>query len=260
MKRNLISIITPTSRRQAFLPLLYECVRSQDWPELEWLVEDDSPLPSHFMMTHDAPWVSYRHDASRQTIGEKRNLLIARATGEYIAHFDDDDYYAPGYLSTMMSTLRARDADMCKLSGFFIYHASFRSFAYWDLKVKSGLHFTWAGRTLEAYIPTLKDTARIDKIHYGYGFSYLYKREVWEQHRFPAKNWNEDGRFIIEALTSHSVVMHDDISGLCLHVLHGKNSSKSFAQYLLPPFMLEQLFPTAKEHLTRLTEAVFEGR
>ena len=30
-----------------------------------------------------------------QSLGEKRNWLVQHASGEYVAHFDDDDYYAP---------------------------------------------------------------------------------------------------------------------------------------------------------------------
>ena len=39
------------------------------------------------------------------TIGEKRNVAIATASGDFICHFDDDDLYAPSYLATMLAAL-----------------------------------------------------------------------------------------------------------------------------------------------------------
>ena len=93
MVKPTVSIITPTYGRGSFLPLIYYCVQTQEWPNIEWLVDDDSPLPSAFMQTLSDPRVHYFHAARRRSVGAKRNELIRRAKGDYIAHFDDDDYF-----------------------------------------------------------------------------------------------------------------------------------------------------------------------
>ena len=47
-------------------------------------------------------------------------------------HFDDDDYYAPGYIEFMLEALRS-GLDFVKLGSFFLYSQHFQRFAYWEL-------------------------------------------------------------------------------------------------------------------------------
>ncbi len=44
-------------------------------------------------------------DARQRTIGDKRNELLARATGEYLCFIDDDDFVAPNYLEKILEAL-----------------------------------------------------------------------------------------------------------------------------------------------------------
>ena len=92
-----VSIITPTANRSAYLPLLYQCVCHQREIDWEWLVLDDSPHADAWMQNtaRDDARVTYIHSPTPLTIGEKRNQLIKQAQYEHIAHFDDDDHYAP---------------------------------------------------------------------------------------------------------------------------------------------------------------------
>ena len=41
-----VSIITPTFNRPDFLNLVFECVVGQSYPNIEWLILDDGPLPN----------------------------------------------------------------------------------------------------------------------------------------------------------------------------------------------------------------------
>jgi glycosyltransferase involved in cell wall biosynthesis len=136
-----VSIITPTRGRQALLPRLWDCVRAQTVKDIEWLIfDDDSPQPASFEWTRD-PLVSYRHEAGRKTIGEKRNDLCAAAKGEIIVHFDDDDYYGPRYIEGMVSFMTEKNADFVKLFGFFLYQEASDTFAYWDLETDFPVHW-----------------------------------------------------------------------------------------------------------------------
>ncbi len=239
----LVSIITPTYGRESLLPLIYSCIQSQEWPSIQWLVDDDSPAPSPFMTALSDPRVQYHHDPVRRSVGVKRNVLVARARGEIIAHFDDDDYYAPDYLSQMLSVMSAHQADFVKLSGFFLYSGLYDQFAYWDLMVKTGLHFIWSGQPVDTVLLTEQNNQNFADNHLGYGFSYLYKKRVWDQVKFPDVTWNEDGPFITAATRSGKVVCLSDTTGLSLHILHRGNSSKSFPQFLMPQFMIQTVFP-----------------
>lgn len=64
---------------------------------------DDSPSPSPFFSSLSDPTVRYKHVEEPTALGAKRNALASVAAGTVLAHFDDDDYYSPAYLETMVS-------------------------------------------------------------------------------------------------------------------------------------------------------------
>lgn len=50
-------------------------------------------------------WTELGLEPKAWSLGLKRNVAIELAAGEIIAHFDDDDLYAPGYLTWMHERL-----------------------------------------------------------------------------------------------------------------------------------------------------------
>jgi glycosyltransferase involved in cell wall biosynthesis len=110
-----VSIITPTYSRESHLSKIHRCFKSQDYPDLEWLILDDSPGPSEeFTATSDSR-IRYRHISKRLSIGEKRNLLVDEAAGDIIVHFDDDDFYNLNYVSSMVGALNEKECDLLNL-------------------------------------------------------------------------------------------------------------------------------------------------
>ena len=55
-------------------------------------------------------------DNGERTTGEKRNSLLDRASGEYVAFFDDDDWPSPNYVSSIMTAIKSKP-DCCSLLG-----------------------------------------------------------------------------------------------------------------------------------------------
>jgi len=239
-----VSIITPTFGRETFLPFAHQCFRSQTYANLEWLILDDSPAPSRYLAGVADPRIRYSHSPERLRIGGKRNRLIAQARGEIIVHFDDDDYYAPRYVERMVERLD-RGFDFVKLSGWYLYCAPYRVFGYWDLNAIEGRCHLWSasrppsrGRLRKA------DRAVFADNYLGYGFSYAFRRKVWEARPFPdGVDWNEDAPFALAARGAFRFHHFRDIGGLCLHILHRGNVSRCFPQYKLPSFVLRWLFP-----------------
>lgn len=56
--------------------------------------------------------------------GEKRNWLVQHATGDYIAHFDDDDFYASHYISRMVAQILELDVVFIKRESLFAVHVA----------------------------------------------------------------------------------------------------------------------------------------
>ncbi|WP_277187034.1 glycosyltransferase [Caballeronia sp. BR00000012568055] len=214
--------------------------------EWEWLVHDNSPEPSAFMQALCAtdPRVRYFHSAGeRQSIGWKRNLLIGEARAPLIAHFDDDDYYAPHYLADMIRIMRENDADLIKLSEFYLYAPGSAFFGYMDLNAKTGLHFALAGSTVESIEFHDKMKIGADFVLF-YGFSYIYKKPANASFLFDDISLCEDESFIRKLVSSGAkVIAIDDRTASCLHLVHPRSTSRCFARYTMPPFLLPRLFP-----------------
>ncbi|HEX7348745.1 MAG TPA: glycosyltransferase family A protein [Rhodanobacteraceae bacterium] len=240
----MVSIITPTFGRAQLLPALARCVAQQQvaW---EWRVLDDSPAPDSEMQAlaaRDAR-VHYTHSPTRLTIGAKRSRLVAESRGDVIAHFDDDDYYAPHYLADMTRCLAERAADLVKLSAFYLHAPAADLFGYADLGAPTGPHYLATGASVEQVEPSALMPISDDFV-LCYGFSYVYHRALASAADFADTNLGEDDHFIRAVVRAgHHVATLDDVHQSCLHVIHPGSTSRCFARYRLPSFLLPQLFP-----------------
>jgi glycosyltransferase involved in cell wall biosynthesis len=241
-----VSIITPSFGRQDLLRHQHALVLAQTMQDFEWLILDDSPAPSDYFARLTDPRIRYHHQAERQLVSVKRNWLCDRASAPVIAQFDDDDYYAPDYLATMLARLETTGADITKLSAWFVYSAQLKRLGYWDTANTLGLHFTFGpDKRLDAFVNHAPpDNMKNNWL--GYGFSYVFRKSMWEGAPFPAVQYASDYGFVAAGIANGARFDHfADTDGLCLHVLRTDNMSKSFPQSLLPDFMLEKLFGSA---------------
>ena len=242
-----ISVTTPTYGRPDRHALLYRCYAAQTWEDKELIVLDDSPEPSPFFTQLDDESVRYVHSDSRENVGQKRNRLASLATGELIAHFDDDDYYAPRYLERMAGWIG--DAGLVRLAGWFIYSQPQSRLWYWDqTQIQEPVHF----RLLDT------DTLDVAPVHQlsaadqqtwleenldGWGFCFVYRRDLCEKAGFDSVVHGEEGLFTksIRDL-GYRVVQARDEEGLLIKLKHAHDNSNLFPQYALPDFLIEGLF------------------
>ena len=253
----MISVITPTCDRQRYLQGLYRTYTAQTYQHRELLVYDDSSVPSAFMCRLDDPTVRYFHRPPGLTIGEKRNWLIGQANGDTIAHFDDDDYYSPDYLSIMDALLD--EHDFVKLIGWFLVDIVSGGLFYWDTATILDRHFV-VGDGLPPRVvelsPIEDKDAWIRHQTYGYGFSYVYRRHLASRILFAHMNKGEDYMFAT-ACEEAGFRLHfaADRAGIVAHILHGANSSRAFPNYRLR----WDLFPSLSAVLTERQD-VFRDR
>lgn len=242
-----VSIITPSFNRHALLAAQATIVAAQTVTDFEWLILDDSPEPCRYFAQLSDPRIRYTHlGAAPMPVAAKRNWLCERATAPVIAQFDDDDYYAPHYLASMLARLDRTGADITKLSAWFVYSAQLKRLGWWDTAQTLGLHFTFGPEpVLNAFFNT-EAPDNMKNNYAGYGFNYVFRKSAWEKAPFPNVKYASDYGFVSAAIAKGCRFDHfPDTEGLCLHVLRKDNMSKSFPQYLLPDFMLEKLFGTS---------------
>lgn len=111
----LVSIVTPTHLRHKFMKQLVKNVCKQDYPlkNIEWIIIDDGIIPVGETVMNEMGDISVLRDLvyiymkpdPKLTIGHKRNIGKTVARGEFIVHMDDDDWYAPNYVSVLVERL-----------------------------------------------------------------------------------------------------------------------------------------------------------
>lgn len=107
----IVSVVTPTYNRRKFIPILIEIYRSQTFPKqkMEWIILDDgkdSVQDLFELVTHQLPNIRYIHSHDKLRIGAKRNFLNREARGSIIVAMDDDDYYPPERVQTVVQAFK----------------------------------------------------------------------------------------------------------------------------------------------------------
>ncbi|MDA9761680.1 glycosyltransferase family 2 protein [Desulfobacterales bacterium] len=249
----IISVIIPTKNRLRHLPSIIECFNKQSWENKQLLILDDTENNEETITNlqlqnpeHKIWW-----EKPKLSLGEKRNRLIAAAGGDIIAHFDDDDYYAPNYLETLQNLLSNQGNDLAKLSGWFCYHEASESFGYWDTKRSDLPHIVFSRNEKLKYTTNSFSKEDYRSFLIGYGFSYIYYKKVWEKVKFPDSDFAEDSTFIELAIKQYFKVGHiQDGEGICLHIIHKENTSKCFPNYLIPRILESKYFDYWKKKIS----------
>ena len=107
----LVSLITRTHARPAFLHRAAEAIRAYTHTPLEWIVVNDGgPTPSsaHLRKLCRLPDTRFTLLDLPETVGRAAagNRGLEAAGGEFILFHDDDDYMAPDAIARMVAALR----------------------------------------------------------------------------------------------------------------------------------------------------------
>jgi len=101
----IVSCVMPTRNRRRFVQQALGYFARQTFASREMIVVDDSDDPVEDLCA-GVPTVRYFRIAPGQlSLGGKLNYGIAQASGEFLIKWDDDDWYHPGFVSTMLDAL-----------------------------------------------------------------------------------------------------------------------------------------------------------
>jgi O-antigen biosynthesis protein len=193
----LVSCIMPTANRRFLVPRAVRYFLAQDYPNRELIVVDDGEDPVADLMPKDSR-VRYCRVAQRQTIGSKRNLACEMAEGQFIAHWDDDDWMASWRLTYQLSALaNAKESTVCGLSRILYYQPAAQH--AWLYVYPEGQRRWLAGNTL------------------------CYRKSLWSHYPFSNLNEGEDTRFIWSVPQSSILPLPDHT--FYVATVHEKNSS-----------------------------------
>jgi glycosyltransferase involved in cell wall biosynthesis len=192
-----------TGDRRRFLPQAIRCFQRQTYPNSELVIVCDGADDLSDLIPRDDKRVRYFYlGRERRSIGTKRNLACEQANGDFIAHFDDDDWSHPDRLSFQVGALLAEGAEVCRLSQLSFFEI--------------GTGVAWLYRTPALLHPSLW-------LGLPAGNTLLYRRDYWSKSPFPDISLGEDLAFITaEGRHDRSVLVCD--YRLHVAVVHSSNT------------------------------------
>lgn len=187
----LASCIMPTRNRPDFVRRAVACFLAQDYADRELVIVDDGDTPTLLLPRDERIRYHRLISETQRSIGAKRNIACARASGEVILHWDDDDWYAPGRITDQVARLTAARVPVSGYSSvLFADDARRRAWRY------------IGGRM------------------YAVGTSLCYLREYWQTHPFIDSSEGEDNNFV---QTAPGIATARD-PGMIVASVHGGNT------------------------------------
>ncbi len=169
-----ISVILATRDRPRFLPLALACYQQQTWPaaDRELIVVDDGDQHPVAEAAIEAAAGRLLRVPPGTPLGSKLNVGIAASRGRFVQKMDDDDWYAPTFLTEMQATLADAWQDSCRPTLLFLSPFLFFDLAAWELR-----------RSVLNHLP---------------GATLHFPRALWEEQPFRPLFGDEDTWFLLD--------------------------------------------------------------
>ena len=198
-----VTCICPTGDRQDFINESISCFLAQDYPNKELLIVDDGVTPT---IVPENSLIKYLR-VPKMDLGSKRNFACENATGSIIAHWDDDDWYAPHRLSVQIAYLRGPSIAANPRPEDRVTHSviTTRKLFYYDMLTGAAHHLNICGDAC------------------GCGTSMVYLKSYWQSNKFILAFRSEDVSFGLRAL-SQGVLLTIDVDGLVVVQRHDRNT------------------------------------
>lgn len=117
----IVTLITPTGARPEAFELLEKFIQRQTYRgAIQWIVVDDCTPRTVCRMKQTYLRGPEDWEAGVNTQRANMKLALTKVEGDYIMFPEDDDYYAPNYIETMLTFLRY--ADIVGLGSSRYYH------------------------------------------------------------------------------------------------------------------------------------------
>lgn len=188
-----VSIITCTIRPH-FLNPVFKNYASQTWENKELIIilnRDEMNIEKWKEKAENHPHVTVYQLNGDTTLGDCLNYAIDRSKFDFVAKFDDDDYYAPNYLQDAMKAFHRTHADIVGKYSTYIYLERYN--------------------TLVVPVPIVENRF----VHLLAGATMVIKKKVFRQVRFPSLTLGEDTHFLKACTVKGFKLYATDIKNYC---------------------------------------------
>jgi glycosyltransferase involved in cell wall biosynthesis len=189
-----VSVILTTRDRPRFLSVALACYQHQTYSQRELVVVDDGedfPADEASVAAVGGRLVRV---APGTPLGEKLNRGVEAARSPFCQKMDDDDWYAPRFLETMISSVVPTRREVCRPTLAFLMPFLFFDVARWEVR-----------RSIEINAP---------------GATLLFTRDAWEARPFRPVRYDEDIWFLLDHVRAEATVVPVRAPELFLAVRH----------------------------------------
>jgi len=168
-----VSIITCTNR-QSYLSNLFQNYGRQRYAKKELIIvinNNKIPLLPYQQLAKKHKNIKIFRKPEHHSLGACLNYAVKKAKYTYIAKFDDDDYYAPFYLTDSLHSLKKTKADIIGKRAHYMYLQGSKTLI---------LRFPHDENRSVTQLP---------------GATLLFKRNVFKDVEFPNQSVGEDDLF-----------------------------------------------------------------
>lgn len=201
----LISVICPTHYgRERHLEQAIKYFLAQDFERKELIVVSDEKGTSVDTELQGNRFLTVKCGYQPQkTIGEKRNVGCANAYGDVICMCDDDDYFAPEWLTRSYNHLAATQADLTGLSHAYFYKPHSQM---WEYKYTGSQPYVLEG-------------------------TMMFRKDVWKRRPFKHTSAGEGRDFVANA----GIVKPHNYTDGFLAIIHGANTESQNSLKVMKP-------------------------
>lgn len=105
---NMVSVIVPTYNRPDLLYRALTSVEGQTYPRIEAIVVNDAGQDVREVVAQ-FPGARYHSHPENRGLAATRNSGIKLTSGEYLCYLDDDDFFYPDHIATLVNELESSD-------------------------------------------------------------------------------------------------------------------------------------------------------
>jgi glycosyltransferase involved in cell wall biosynthesis len=178
-KLSLVSVVLTTRDRPQLFAVALACYQQQTYPRRELVVVDDGTTFPADAAAVAAVGGRLIRLAPGTPLGIKLNHGLQAGQGRLCMKMDDDDWYSPAYLETMVSMLMAHSTVVCRPTIAFLCGFLFFDVVRWEVR--------WS---TDRNVP---------------GATLLFAREDWQARPFRPLSQHEDVWFLMDHIRAGSV-------------------------------------------------------
>lgn len=215
VEKDTISVIIPVHNVEPFLEYCLDSVIGQSYKNLEIILVNNGSNDNSGEICERYAKTDKRIQVINEERGDvalARNLGIERATGTYISFIDSDDYIHPNFYKRLYELIIQNDVDIAECSYCRIPLSKKDSF--FDIvdnenKINGGKIEVYDNKEAVSRLYSANSEIAIHKIVV---WNKLYKKELWNDVRFPIGRLHEDDHTTYKVLyTARNILSVSDV-------------------------------------------------